>query len=328
MEDKDWPLHPFNEAVDASDLRREWEEWHRSFELILEMKGIQTQHEKLVLLLARGGRGLQRIYYNLRPVPGEVHPEPVPIPFMPEETPEYDNAVLRLTKFFIGKRNIRVELEMFRTLRQAESEPFNQFLLRLRTQAARCEFQDREETEILQQVSMGAADERVRDKGLEGTFNLDELTNYAMNREMLAKQKEKSKVPTEEPPVIAAVKQEWSGRADARHARRPPPGQVRGRAFQPGSQAGSSRTKHECEGCGSYRHTRDASNCPALKARCNRCGTVGHFGRKCGDNTNKRFYSRNTWKRPKEEANAVDPMEEWTEDLPRRPVAEDIQQVK
>ncbi|XP_062703966.1 uncharacterized protein K02A2.6-like [Aedes albopictus] len=315
MDDKDWPLQPFNEAVESSDLRREWEEWHRSFELILEMKRIECQHEKLVLLLARGGRGLQRIFYNLRPVAEEIYPEPVPVPLIPKETPEYDNAVLRLSKFFIGKRNVRIELELFRTLKQSESESFSQFLLRLRTQAARCEFQEREEIEILQQVTVGAFDERVRDKGLEGTFNLDAITNYAMNREMLLKQKEKAKTLKEEPAVVAAVKLERNARTAFR-------GKIRTRPFQSGPRP----TGGECNRCGSYRHSNDDVRCPAKKARCNNCGKIGHFGRKCRGGS-KRFGRRETWKQPKEEANVVTSEDDWNEELPRRPVLEDIQQV-
>ncbi|KXJ75154.1 hypothetical protein RP20_CCG000446 [Aedes albopictus] len=317
MDDKDWPLQSFNETVDTSDLRREWEEWHRSFELILEMKRIESQHEKLVLLLARGGRGLQRIFYNLRPVPEEVYPEPVPIPLVPKEIPEYDNAVLRLSKFFIGKRNVRIELELFRTLKQAESEPFNRFLLRLRTQAARCEFQDREEIEILQQVTMGAFDERVRDKGLEGTLNLDEVTNYAINREMLLKQKEKEKAKAlkEESAVVAAVRQERNVRTAFR-------GKNRARPYPSGPKPSSN----ECNRCGSYRHSGEDVRCPAKKARCNSCGRIGHFGRKCRGG-NKRFSYRETWEQPKIEANVVTSENEWNEELPRRPVPADIQQV-
>lgn len=51
-------LEPFNDAVDSQDLRREWEEWLRAFELTLELRNYETQHEKLVFLLASGGRGL------------------------------------------------------------------------------------------------------------------------------------------------------------------------------------------------------------------------------------------------------------------------------
>ncbi|XP_058815951.1 uncharacterized protein LOC131680538 [Topomyia yanbarensis] len=317
MNDNDWPLQLFNEAADSSDLRREWEEWHRSFELILEMKGIEGQHEKLVLLLARGGRGLQRIFYNLRPVPEEVYLDPVPVPLLPKEIPEYDNAVVRLSKFFIGKRNVRIELELFRTIKQAESEPFSQFLLRLRTQATRCEFQEREEIEILQQVTMGALDERVRDKGLEGTLDLDEISNYAMNREMLLKQKEKAKASKEEPAVIAAVKQDWVAKAPFR-------GKTRARSLNYSSRS----MGNECDRCGSYRHFSDGVNCPARKARCNNCGKIGHFGRKCRTSANKRCGNWDTWRQPKVGANAVTSDHNWNEELPRRPIPEDIQQVK
>ncbi|XP_055539364.1 uncharacterized protein LOC129726547 [Wyeomyia smithii] len=169
----------------------EWEEWHRSCEIVLELKKIESQHEKLLFLLARGGRGLQRIYHHLASVEGEKYPEPVKVPFAPQEVPEYDNAIKRLNAFFVGKRNERVELKVFRSLRQAAGETFNRYMLRLRTQAACCNFGEREEKELLQQITVGAMDERVRDKGLESTLNLDELVNYAINREVLLKQKEK-----------------------------------------------------------------------------------------------------------------------------------------
>ncbi|XP_062533902.1 uncharacterized protein LOC134204363 [Armigeres subalbatus] len=138
-------LDPFNDAADASNLRREWEEWHRACEIVLELKKIDSQHEKLLFMLARGGRGLQRIYYHLAPVAGEIHPEPVKVPLAPTIIPEYDNAVKRLNAFFVGKRNERVELEVFRSLRQTSGESFNRYILRLRTQAACCDFRDREE---------------------------------------------------------------------------------------------------------------------------------------------------------------------------------------
>lgn len=187
------------------------------------------------------------------------------MPLIPKEIPEYDNAVLRLSKFFIGKRNVRIELELFRTLKQAQSESFSQFLLRLRTQTARCEFQEREEIEILQQVTMGAFDERVRDKG-GGTLNLDEIANYAMNREMLLKQKEMVRALKEEPAVVAAVKHErYSGTAYR--------GKIRARAFQPGPRSANS----ECNRCGLYRYLSEDIRCTTKKTRSNSCGCSVHI---------------------------------------------------
>lgn len=120
-------LAPFDATVDSQDLRREWEEWLRAFELEMEMQNVFTQHEKFVRLLSFGGRGLQRIFYNLKPVPEEIIPEVVPVPMRPPEDPEYDNAIKRLDKFFVGKVNDRVELEIFRSLRQKPDESFFYF---------------------------------------------------------------------------------------------------------------------------------------------------------------------------------------------------------
>lgn len=284
-------LDPFNDATDASNLRREWEEWHRACEIVLELKQIQSQHEKLLFLLARGGRGLQRIYYHLAPVSGEIYPEPVKIPLAPQDVPEYDNAVKRLNAFFVGKRNERVELEVFRSLRQTAGESFNRYMLRLRTQAACCNFQGREEKELLQQITVGAIDERVRDKGLESTMNLDELVNYAINREVLVKQKEKMQPFRSETGAVALIKQDCG--------RKTMP--VRG--FTSHSYKGerkwesSGRSATECSRCGSWRHLRESKDCVARNATCHKCGEIGHFARKCSTGRNRESKARYSWKK-------------------------------
>ena len=284
-----WPLEPFNDAVDSQGLQKEWEEWHRAFDLLLELRNVSSQHEKCILLLTLGGRGLQRIYYNLGVVADEIYPEPVKVPYHPVEIPEYDNAIKRLSKFFIGKRNDRVELELFRSLKQSYDEPFNQFILKLRVQAARCDFKDREEKEILQQITMGARDEKVRDKGLENVMNLNELTNYAINREILIKQKEKSKAfrEDERKDMVAPVRQEWErGESSRRMYRRSP--NVPKFEFQrsasgrsDSSQSFNRRNRSKCNRCGSLNHDGDARNCSAQNARCNRCAKIGHYARVC-----------------------------------------------
>ncbi|XP_041786799.1 uncharacterized protein LOC121602100, partial [Anopheles merus] len=188
MDPEKFPLEPFNSDVNCSDLRTEWEEWLRALLLILELKGPLSQHEKFVYMLARGGRDLQRIYFNLGQAEDEIIPSQTQVPFAAQETPEFDNAIKRLNKFFVGKRNERKELEVFRNIKQAD-EPFNRFMLKLRTQAKKCDFGMREEKEILHQITAGARDIKVRDKGLENVMKLDELANFALNREILAKQK-------------------------------------------------------------------------------------------------------------------------------------------
>ncbi|XP_058463423.1 uncharacterized protein LOC131437828 [Malaya genurostris] len=317
-----WPLGPFNDSTDAQDLRREWEEWHRSFELLLELKHIESQREKCVLMLTLGGRGLQRIFHNLAVVPEEIYPRPVKVPLCPAEIPEYDNAVKRLEKFFVGKRNERVELELFRSLKQTCDESFNNFILKLRTQARRCAFKDREEKEILQQITMGARDERVRDKGLENIMNLDELTSYAINREILTKQKEKSKAFNDFP--VAAVEQQWLRRTNGEPTNRKfVDRESRNFGFR---RQQNRRLESECDRCGSRAHLEDSRNCPARASKCNRCGRDGHFARKCRNR--KTVNARYTWKRPAEETNCVRTQKVWNEELPHRPTRDDISEVE
>lgn len=328
-----WALAAFDATVDAQGLRREWEEWHRSFELLAEMRNIQSQHEKLVTMLTYGGRGLQRIFYNLKPVPEEVIPGPVKIPLMPPPVPEYDNAIKRLEKFFVGKRNDRVELEVFRSLKQKGEESFNQFVLRLRTQAARCEFGDREETEILQQITMGARDDRVRDKGMESVMNLDDLTSYAINREILMQQRDKLR-PFRQEETIAAVNQHMR-RSGVRNRdpdgsenwnRRPAGRRDFSRGFKFGERpatGATNRSRTECGRCGSWRHDGNYARCPALGSQCHKCGEPGHFARRCRNDIRQ---GKTTWRRPPKEVNVLS--DEWNEDMPRRPKPEDISKVE
>lgn len=330
-----WPLEPFNDAVDAQNLQKEWEEWFRAFGLLMELRNVETQHEKLVLLLTLGGRGLQRIFYNLAAVPGEIYPEPVKVPYHPVEIPEYDNAIKRLNKFFVGKRNDRVELELFRSIKQSIDESFNQFVLKLRVQAARCDFKDREEKEILQQITMGARDEKVRDKGLENVMDLNDLTNYAINREVLVKQKEKSRAFREDEArsAVAAIKPEWNGGSKGIGMIRQPSKFEFRRSIpeRDSSRSSSRRFVAKCNRCGSFNHDDGARDCSARNARCNRCTKVGHYARMCNLPRPPPPKTRYVWKRPNErvneEANSLQE-NEWKEELPRRPVVEDISKVK
>ncbi|XP_055618147.1 uncharacterized protein LOC129763275 [Toxorhynchites rutilus septentrionalis] len=325
--DKSFSLEQFNDAVDASDLRREWEEWLRSFELLMELKQVGSQREKLVLMLARGGRGLQRIYYNLRPVPEEIQPGPTKVPLAPQEIPEYNNAVKRLNNFFVGKRNERVELEVFRSLKQSSDESFSHFILKLRTQAARCDFREREEKEILHQVTMGARDERVKDKGLENVMELDELMNYAINRELLMKQKEKSQSfrAVIETPGVSAVSRETERKPQYREKNT---GMRYFNREKPWS--GKMSVRQECDCCGSWQHHKDSRNCIARNSRCNNCGRTGHFARKCRAMRKTQLKARTTWKSTNNEAAYAIREENHSDEEPlrRRPKPEESMEVE
>lgn len=320
-EDEVWPIEPFNDTVEASELRQEWEEWQRAFELVLESKQINAEHEKYVALLTRGGRGLQRIFFNLPEASDEVQVE------FPCAPADYTNAIIRLTKYFKGKVNERVELETFRSIRQTADEGFKQFELKLRIQARRCAFKDREESELLHQIAMGARDEKVRDKGLEDSMSLDQIMNYAINREVLIKQKEKSR-PFKAEGEVNAIDRGNRGFQKS-FVEKPRFAQQWGPPRQFDRHRQQKQKGSECGACGSFNHPSGSKSCPAQGQRCDNCGRVGHFRRKCRSSRGgQRDEPQAKWKAGKQEVNqmVVEEDDDWKQ-MTRRPTDDDVSKV-
>ncbi|XP_062557692.1 uncharacterized protein LOC134222542 [Armigeres subalbatus] len=149
---------------------------------------------------------------------------------------------------------------------------------------------------------MGARDERVRDKGLESTMDLDELTNYAINRELLMKQKQKSqpfKVESDSASV-SAVKQIWNRKQQSKERSS---GMTSFKREKPWNEG--NRVRSECDRCGSWKHFKDSKMCIARNSKCNNCGRMGHFARKCRAIRKSQLKARSTWKRADEETNTV-----------------------
>lgn len=316
----EWPLPPFNDELEPQAQKQEWEEWLQAFELVIKVKKIESQDEKFAILLARGGRGLQRIYFNKKPVKEEI----TEVEF-PSTVPEYDNAIKRFNDYFVGKSNPRVELEVFRSLKQGTDESFNKFLLRLRCQAKRCKFGEREEDEISHQVTMGAKTERVRDKGLEGKMKLDELTQYAVARELLDAQRSMFKDQTSgldsQGKDVAAVRSNDIGQG-AYNFKNQNRNVISYRSSRGGYTRFANRNpgneRNVCSRCGSQRHNGNDSNCPARAMECRKCNFKGHLEAQC--RSKRRREASPEWQSKKraykENVNIVD--DEWKVDLPER----------
>lgn len=281
-EGRDWPLEPFETKADALTLKHSWEEWLDAFELVLEEKKVESQREKFVLLMTRGGAGIRAIHKNQAVCEDEVLEAAPPRAVIPE----YNNAVARLNKYFGNKISTRMEVERFRELKQSKTEDFAQYLLRLRAQANRCNFETRTEDEILQQVTRGAIDEKVRDKRIDGSMTLDLLTQFATGREILMEQKKKEDGTADggfAQPVmmISGGSRRHDGKGGrgsrfdkGRHDRN------EGKNDRGGPRSGPYR-QVECENCGSWSHSAGSAGCRASKSKCHSCGKIGHYQAKC-----------------------------------------------
>lgn len=189
----EWAIKPFVDSVEARQLRTQWEEWLETFEFEAATKKNFTQTEMFNLLVAKGGRVLQRIFRNKETVAEEV------LEIVPPraEIPVYDNAVSRLNDYFVGKVNVRLERSEFRKMKQGTAETFNKFLVRIRTQAKRCRYEKEEEEELIHQITSNALSAKVRDKGVDADLKLDNLVQYSIRKEMLELQKGEGKLKAE-----------------------------------------------------------------------------------------------------------------------------------
>lgn len=300
VRDSEWSIKPFNDDIDTQALKQEWEEWLEAFEFEVQTKGEFSQLERFNLLMTKGGRSVQRTFKNQKPIGEEILELKVPL----KEIPVYDNAVARLNNFYVGKTNVRLEKEIFRAIRQERDENFNKFLLRLRSQARRCQFGTKEEEEILHQVIAGAHSEKVRDKGVDTEITLDKLSQYAINREVLDKEKKK-KTNSDEMGEVSAI----------RH--------VPSKRF---------KSDQICGRCGANSHA--TITCRAKQMRCYKCNMMGHLARACrGRSFTKREtggkrevnYYPKQWKMrdPNEQAEVrnvdLSPSSDWVVDVPKIP---------
>lgn len=112
-------------------------------EYCLEAQGVITQREKRNQLLHLGGPDLQDIFDSL--------PEVNSVPHVSPDPPFYDVAIEQLDAHFQPSRRRTYERHIFRQISQQQGERFNDFVMKLRVQANRCDF-DQEGTSVLESM--------------------------------------------------------------------------------------------------------------------------------------------------------------------------------
>nr|CAI5843684.1 unnamed protein product [Callosobruchus analis] len=232
------------------------EKWKRSLNIYLEAMDIRTSIKKRATLLLLGGAGIQEIFYNL---PG-ASVEPT------EDNDVFAIAIQKLDEYFSPKQSKVYERHVFRLIKQEEGEKFEKFVVRLRNQAEKCQF-DQQEDHLIDQVAEKCLSVDLRKKILTigDNITLDRIIAEANTLEVVNRQLEEYGQPKKNLEVNSISQNKRDGNATKPY----------GNKFKYNTHKGG------CSRCGNSKHNAEDTNCPARKKKCYLCDKLGHFRQYC-----------------------------------------------
>lgn len=278
-------IKPFEMVAERSRLPTEWQKWKRELERYFDASNVTSQWEKRAKLLHLAGPDIQEIFDNL---PGTDD-----IPHVVVDPPYYDVAIKKLDEHFEPMRRRNYERHLFRQISQKPEERFADFVLRLRIQAKRCEFDryDAREVEdrIVEQIVESCASSELRRQILARDLPLSEIVSLGTTLADVQQQvKELDRTRIDHGPSASVNK-----------------------VFKPANRYGQNRafegssfrtTDRVCFACGRRGHLKNDVTCRAKNAKCAKCGEMGHFIVRCL----KRKGGESTFQRPKKVRAIID----------------------
>uniref|UniRef100_A0A669FAM3 Reverse transcriptase domain-containing protein n=1 Tax=Oreochromis niloticus TaxID=8128 RepID=A0A669FAM3_ORENI len=230
-----------------------WMRMFNSYLLVINATGNAwpEARRRATLLHCLGTEG-QRIFYSL-----------------PNTGDTFASAVTALEQHFSPKVNVVVERHAFRKRTQASHETVIQYVASLRDLASKCEFDDRTEEMIRDQLVEHVSSPSIRERLLlEPDLTLDKAVTLATQMES-AVQQAKSVAADSSTPVQAV--QSHSHSMQRKHKYN----------AHPAKPSHATKTSKNCFRCGSNTHLANFRQCPAAKVTCKLCHKIGHFARVC-----------------------------------------------
>ena len=208
----------------------------------------------------------------------------------------YESAEAKLTEYFKPQQNIPYNRHIFRQERQQEGELITQFVTRLRQLAISCDFGDKSDDFIRDQVFDKCASKHLRTKLLAGKdLKLTKILERAQAKE--ASEQHSAEMTEESAEKTFAIK---SRPQQSKYGQDGPPAQSQAQQSKYG-QVGPSAPQYKnykyyrgraatggesCTRCGMTGHS--GSECRRSKnIRCFRCHNLGHFQSACRSNLNE-----------------------------------------
>ena len=236
-------LQPFQVKGDPHSVSQRWRKWKRAFQLYVLGKGITNDSQKRGLLLHTAGLDVQEVYFTLVPDGAEKN---------------YSENFKVLDDYIIPKANVPFERHLLRQISQSSEKTVDQFVCQLRQRAASCEFGEREDEYIRDQLIFKCYSAKLRRNFLEkeGSVTLKDLlvtarAQEAVNLQMEAMGARGGDISSEQVNSVVDV------------------------------SGGTSSGKRDCFNCGREDHFARDKRCPARGRKCDQCGEIGHFKVKC-----------------------------------------------
>lgn len=244
-------IPPFLEDADGPVSAR-WERWREQFEAYLSWKDVNDQEEKFKSLMMFGGPDIRKVIKQVNFDEGHVMEN------------RYHMAMTTLDAYFVPRLSKTYERQKFREMRPSPGEKFDTFVIRLRKQAAYCDFGDQLESMVVDQIITTTTDVSLKRKCLEKDYNLEEILVIGRTHESVQMQISDLEARNGNPLNANAVQPEADFEGSVLKVRSKPGGPRRFRCFR-------------CNG----RHDSKDELCPAKSLECRSCGQMGHFSRCC-----------------------------------------------
>ena len=209
------------------------------------------------LLLHCGGMDLQDVYFTLPAAPEPGEGETV-----------FTVAMKQLEQHFTPQVNVPFERHLFRNMAQLPTESIDQYVTRLRQKADYCQFEEKIDENIRDQVIEKCLSNSLRTKLLEKGAGLTLSQLQTMARAMEAS-------TTQADSIASSNTTHEVNRVQ--HKREKPKQQRNPRLDD---------KERRCYRCDNLGHLSSDEKCPARGKRCNKCHGTGHFAKCCRSKKN------------------------------------------
>ncbi|XP_042210032.1 uncharacterized protein LOC121857821 [Homarus americanus] len=253
--------------LEEADQTQAWTDWIEHAEDAFIAFNITEDAKRLALIRLYGGKKLKEIMKTLRPAI-----------LTDKKEPTYKTMRIALDEYFSEKTNEVFERHKFRMLAQEVGESTHNYVTRLRTQGAKCNFDNYNlDQAIIDQLTEKCTSHKMRRAYLKETDitvqKALQITYTYESTEAQACQMEQGEEGTNVNKVNTRYKQQQQRDWESNRRQQ--------------SKDMPRNPKLNCLGCNGTGHRHGQRQCPAFGKNCNYCGIVNHFATACRKKHNR-----------------------------------------